>query len=179
MRVAKTGCLAALLIGAVAAFPSGAVSEAEVLEVRKGFHIAGIPKLMRDARVDLTLTPMHLLVRKGKKEVLRLPYERIRAARRLVGEREYPGATAALVATIGAPGALMLMKKRKVETLIFEFLNDRNGQMAAVLQVPKEAGPGIKEWLARCGVTLEDPPPPQWPPAKNEKKDGDATIHSK
>jgi len=174
-RAGGSSCfLALLLVGVVGRLPAQENMEGEVLTVRKGFHIAGIPKLYRDARVDLTFTHLYVLVQKGKKEVLRLPYERICKAQRLVGEREYPRTTYALVLAGGAPGALLLMKKRKVDTLIFEFVNERNGQMAAVMQIPREWGPACKEWLARFRVALEDPPLRQWPPVKERDQEANS-----
>lgn len=139
---------------------------ADNLTIPKVFHIAGIPGQRRNARVELVLTGKQLAFNQKKTSVLILPYERFRRVQLLRGERHYPEATYAVVLATGGIGSLLLLKKRKVDVLVIDFVNERGGQMGMVLQLPQGDGLKCKEWLAQFGVTVEEPPPPTTPENK-------------
>jgi len=129
----------------------------DVLVVRKVFHVAGIPGLRRNERGDLILKTLHLSFSKGKKEAVIIPYDRIRQAQLLSGERHYPKATYAAAVTTFGIGALLIMHKRQVDTLIMDYTNERGGLMGLVLQLPKGTGDQCKELLVSRGVKLVEP----------------------
>ena len=139
---------------------------AENLTIPKTFHIAGIPGQRRNARVELVLTGKYLAFNQKKKLVLILPYERFRRVQVLDGARHYPEATYAAVLATGGIGSLLLLKKRKVDVLVIDFVNERGGQMGMVLQLPAGDGQKCKDWLAQFGITAEEPPPPTTPAKK-------------
>lgn len=121
--------------------------------------MAGIPGIKRNARGDLILTNQELIFQKGKKQRLVLPYERIRNVQILSGKRHYGKATTGAAAAVGIVGALLILKKRKVDTLVFDYVNERGGRMGMVLQVPLGQGASCKDWLDRFGVGAEEPEP--------------------
>ena len=140
----------------------------ETVTVEKVFHIAGIPGVSRNTRLTLVLTDREFIFRKGKKETFRLPYERVQRGQLMSGERHYPEATyAAAVATPFGVGALLILKKRQMDTLVLDFLSERGGKMGMVIQLPKGQGAVCKEGLGRHGLNLEEPAPA---PAKTEEK---------
>lgn len=161
-RLAMPAIIAFLVAGILLPLQAGALSlqdpspSPDSVTVPKTFHIAGVPGLKRDARVDLTLTADALILTQGKKTRLTIPFERIRRVTQLYGEREYPKtAYVATVATFGV-GSLLLLKKRKMDTLVVDFSNERGGLMGAVLQLPQGQGDSCKEWLFRHNVRVED-----------------------
>jgi len=161
-RLAMPVIIAFLVTGFILPPQAGALSRQDPsaspdrITVPKTFHIAGIPGLKRDARVDLTLTADALILTQGKKTRLTIPFERIRRVTQLYGEREYPKtAYVAAVATFGV-GSLLLLKKRKMDTLVVDFSNERGGLMGAVLQLPQGQGGPCKQWLFEHNVKVED-----------------------
>src|SRR5438046_2976234 len=46
----------------------------ENLSVSKVFHVAGIPKVSRIVRGDLSFTESEMIFRRGKRELLRIPF---------------------------------------------------------------------------------------------------------
>jgi hypothetical protein len=125
----------------------------------KVFHMAGIPGLKRNARGDLILNSRELIFKHGKKQPLVVPVERIRRVQVLSGERHYGKTTALAYIAGGAPGTLLLLKKRKVDTVVFDYLNERGGLMGMVIQVPQKQGEECKNWMARYGAVTEEPQP--------------------
>ncbi len=153
-RIAVTTLLAlAIGIRPVAGFEDAPASA----QIHKAFHLAGIPSLKRDARVDLRFDETRVVVLRKSKAVLDLPFSRIRLVRSLDGSREYPGRTyLAAAATLGMGGQLLMLKKRKVDTFVVDFVNERGGQMGLVLQMPSEDGMRCRQWLKQAGVAMED-----------------------
>ena len=121
--------------------PEPAAAEPKTLTVQDVFHIVGIPGLKRNARGDLTLTATELSFQKGNKRLLVLPFERIRRVEVVSGERHYGKSTAgaAMVTPFGL-GALLILHKRKVDTLVIDYVNERGGLIGAVLQLPEHQG---------------------------------------
>jgi len=131
--------------------------EKEPNRIRKVFHITGVPKVPRNARVDLLFSGPDLVVEKGKKTAVSVPLARIRQALLLSGERHYPGATyGAAVATFGV-GSLLILRKRKVDMLILEYANERGGLVGMVFQMPSVDGARSKALLEGAGVGVEEP----------------------
>lgn len=128
----------------------------------KVFHIAGIREVPRNARGDLILTAAELTFQQGKKQRLLLPFDRIQRVQFLAGDRNYEKAAyGAAVATlpIGGIGALLILKKHKVATFVFDYLNERGGRMGLVIQMELKDGSACKEWMSRFGVSIEEPAP--------------------
>lgn len=150
--------------GAFFALPAGlsplnAVEPAtDSLLLQNAFHIVGIPKLQRNARVDLTLGARSLLVRQGAKERISLPYARLRSVEVVDGTRTYGKATYAAVMTAGVAGALLLPKRQHVSTLVIDFLNQRRGQRGLILQVPLGQGAACRDCFRRPGAAVVGPP---------------------
>ncbi len=132
--------------------------EAQNLTLTNIFHMVGIPGLKRNARGDLILTDRELIFQQGKKRLLVIPYERMPRVQLLSGERHYGKTTAGAVA-VSSLGAFLILKKRKVDVLVLDYLNERGGLMGLVLQVPEKQGVTCKDWLVRFGVVVEEPEP--------------------
>jgi hypothetical protein len=146
--------------------------EGKTLTEKGVFHEVGLPKVRRGQRVDLTFTSDSLVVDRKNKTVATVPYKNMRRVQLLSGVRHYPGATyAAAVATFGA-GGFLILKKRKVDTIVLEYVNERGGAMGAVFQMAIPGGARTKRWLERFGVPVEEPAPPIPPASKqsSEKK---------
>lgn len=134
----------------------------ESISVHKAFHIAGVPGIKRNGRVDIVFSTRTIRIVQGDRESLIVPFKRIVGLRMVAAERDYAKATYAAVLAVGAPGALLLTKKRKVDSLAVEFENEHGGTMSVVVQVPKEDGPRCKEWLRRFGVRVDEGPRSAW-----------------
>lgn len=144
------------------AAPQSPAAESAKLVVPKVFHIAGIREVPRNTRGDLMLTAGELTFQQGKKERLLLPFARIQHVQFFAGERNYEKAAyGAAVATlpIGGIGALLILKKHKVATFVFDYVNERGGRMGLVIQMEVKDGSACKEWMARFGVAIEEPAP--------------------
>ncbi len=135
------------------------------LTLQNVFHIVGVPGVRRNRRVDVSFNSQSLGIQQGKKQRLSVPYGRIRHAEMLEGTRTYAKATYAAVLSGGVAGALLLLKKQHVDTFVFDYVNDRGGQMGLILQVPGGKGAACRDWLRRFGVAVEEPEPlPPAPP---------------
>lgn len=154
---AHRGAIFASATEASAPLAVEAVTDNLVLE--NVFHIVGVPGLRRNARVDLNFDSKALHIQQGKKERLLVPYGRMRHAEMLDGTRSYAKATYGAVLTGGVAGALLLLKKQRVDTLVFDYVNDRGGQMGLVLQVPQGKGAACRDRLRRSGVATDEPEP--------------------
>jgi hypothetical protein len=137
-------------------------NDGEVFVLRHVFHIAGIPGVKRNGRGDLVLSTRTLTFFKDDREVLVVPYSRIQRLRVAPAVREYAKSTYAAVLAAGAPGALLLLKKRHVDALAIDFENERGGRMSAVIQVSGGDGARCSEWLAQYGIKVEVPSPSPW-----------------
>ena len=140
--------------------------EPENIAVSGVFHIVGVPGLKRNARGDLLFSATDLTFKKGDKPLLVLPYARIQKVEVLSGERNYEKATAAASA-VSSFGAFLILVKHKVDTVVVEYVNERNGKMAMVLQLPEHEGARCQQWLERHGAKGEGQEPQ---PATPEKK---------
>jgi len=141
------------------------------------FHLAGIPGVEREARVDL-VPGSDALVFQTRKVRYEVPYARIRDVLLLSADRRYEGATyAAAVATPGA-GAFLILKKHHVDTAVLNYSNDRGGQMGIVVQMERSQGEHLKKLLTGKGVRIGEPGDPAGPGSK-ESPGIDATERSK
>ena len=142
-------------------------AEPENVAVSGVFHIVGVPGLKRNARGDLLLGKSDLTFKKGNKPLLVLPFTRIQKFEVLSGERHYGKTAAAVSAVSPVAGAFVMFVKRHVDTVVVEYVNERNGKMAMVLQLPEHEGARCQQWLERHGAKGEGQEPQ---PATPEKK---------
>jgi hypothetical protein len=167
------------LVLALGGRPGGAQDldgAAETLDLRKIFHIAGLPEVKRNGRVNLRLSSRNLIIDKGDREILNVPFRRISSVTVGPAERVYGKTTYAAVLAAGAPGALLLLKKRKVDAVSIDFENDQGGQMTVLVQVSKGDGARCSQWLRRHGVKIEAPPTSIWlqePKSSETKTEGE------
>ena len=151
---------------------AGAAGETGRPKFEKVFHVAGVPGTPRDARVDLALAAESFVVEaRETKLAWSVPYASIRRVRLLAGERRYPGATyAAALATqqFGGFGALLILAKHQVATLVIEYVNQRGGEMGIVFQLPRLQGSRCARLLEAHGVPVEEPEMPPAPSPAEE-----------
>lgn len=123
------------------------------------FHLVGIPGVQRDQRVDLATNSEGLLF-KTKKIQYQVPYGRIHQVLLLRADRRYEGRTyAAALVTYGV-GALFILKKHHVDTLILDYVNERGGKMGIVVQMEPSQGEHLQEVLSQKGVSVTQPEQP-------------------
>lgn len=149
-------------------FPNpGHCTEGEQPGLQKLFHLVGIPGLRRDERVNLTLTSDGLLFQ-TRKVRYQVPYTRIHQVLLLAADRRYEGRTyAAAVATYGI-GALLILKKHHVDTVVLDYVNERGGKMGIVLQMETSQGEQFRNLLQSRGVPVVEPEGPSEPLPKEE-----------
>ena len=126
------------------------------------FHITGVPDVKRDQRVNLHLVDDALLVERVGVSYS-VPYARIKQVLLLHADRNYEkisgAAAAASQLVLGIPlGALVMLKKHKVDTVIIDYENERHGRLGIVLQVERGQGEEVGNILKKHGVTLVEPP---------------------
>ncbi len=155
-----------LWVGKILATNFPQAPPAETFTVPKVFHIAGIPGQRRNERLTLILEDKKLVCEKKSVKVLEVPYERFRRAQLVSGTRDYPEATYIAAVTTFGIGGLLIAKKRKMDVLVLDFVNERGGKMGLVLQLPLGQGPACKEWLAHRGISVEEPEPAPAPTPK-------------
>ena len=131
-------------------------AEAPKPEFRRVFHLVGVPKVRRDERIDISLGASGLVFQHQKMRH-EVPYERIRGVLVLRGDRVYEkGTYAAAVATFGA-GGFLILKKHHVDTVLFDYDNERGGRMGIVVQLETLEGLRLKTLLAEKGVNVNEP----------------------
>jgi len=106
------------------------------------------------------------MFRQGKRARFEVPFERVRRVVMLRGERDYAMATYGMAVAFGAPGALLIFKKRHVDALDIEFTNERGGIMEVLFHIPKGQAEPCGAWLMLGGVTVEEPPAAPQPAEK-------------
>ena len=158
--------LTAALVFFAPSWLRAAPGETEDPRFKKVFHIAGVPGAVGDARVDLTFAAARLVIEMNGTKFISVPYSRIRRVHVLSGERRYPNATyAAALATapVGGVGSLLILKTRKVDTLVVEYLTERGGAMGMVFQLSMPEGERCVRVLETLGIPVEQPPPEPLP----------------
>ena len=102
-----------------------------------------------------------------------VPYVRIKQILLLRANRNYEKtAFAAQVAggAFGIPGGqLLILKNHKVDTVVVDYENERNGRMGLVVQMERGKGQELGAGLAKHGITVVDPPE-ETPKDKKGKK---------
>jgi len=63
-------------------------------------------------------------------------------------------------------GGLLMKKKKKVDTLLFDYVNENGGLTGLILPAPKGEGEQCRQWLTRFGVKVEEPAPATPPDKK-------------
>jgi hypothetical protein len=154
LRVALLASLAVATVGGTAF-----AAENSQVTVRSAFHIVGAPGVKRNARVDLYFTSEGLRLKQGDRDVLAVPYDHMTSLEVLDGTRTYAKATYASVLAFGVPGALMLTKKKHVDTLVLDYVNERGGQIGLIVQVPAGQGAICCDWVRQHKVKVHEPEP--------------------
>jgi hypothetical protein len=124
------------------------------LIVRDAFHVIGVPFLRRNNKCHLSVTTKYIFFSTDDKRLYKIPVDRIQRVQMISADRYYAKTTYALVVAFGAPGALMLAKKRKVDALAIDYTNERGGAMKLVVQVPQGMGTPCLERLAFGGIAI-------------------------
>jgi hypothetical protein len=158
--LAKEGPVRRTLVGVallplllVPAFPAEKASP----DFRKAFHLVGVPGVLRDERIDIDLAA-DALVFQHKKLVYRVPYTGITQVLLLRADRVYEKSTYAAAVAFGFPGALLILKKHKVDTVVVDFKNERGGRMGLAVQLEPYEGQRLREMLKGHGVAVDEPP---------------------
>ncbi|HTP85925.1 MAG TPA: hypothetical protein VMJ34_03215 [Bryobacteraceae bacterium] len=134
---------------------NGSAAENEP-NLRRLFHLVGVPDVPRDARIDLEEGADALIFR-TKKVSYQVPFVRLRRVLLLRANRRYEGATyAAAVATFGV-GGLLILKKHPVDTAVLDYVNERNGKMGIVVQMERAQGELFSDLLKRKGIPVNEP----------------------
>ncbi len=132
---------------AVATVPK---SEFAALDI---FHVVGIPNSKRNNRVNLILMQEEMRFEHKDKMLLVVPWSRVRSVEVISGERHYGKATyGAAIATPFAIGALFILKKRNVDTMILEYANEHGGLMNVVVQFPQNQGVECGKVMSKHGI---------------------------
>jgi hypothetical protein len=122
--------------------------------VRDGFHVIGIPSLRRNSKVHLSVSTKYIFFSTDDRRLYKIPIDRIDRVEMVGAERYYAKTTYGLVVAFGPAGALMLAKKRKVDSLIIDYRNEKGGWMKLVMQVPQGMGTPCLERLAFGGISI-------------------------
>src|SRR5947207_15731794 len=103
-----------LLLASAGTVPLGAAAGPDF---RRVFHVAGLPDVKRDQRLDISVAPDELIF-EHTGSLFRVPYARITQIVLLDATRNYEKTTtafAAATAAFGIPvGSLLILKKHKV-----------------------------------------------------------------
>jgi hypothetical protein len=154
VQAAKILMIAALVFSSIS--NPGYCKEAAQPGLKKLFHLVGIPGLERDERVNLSLDSEGLVFQ-TKTVKYQVPYARIHRVLVLSADRRYEGRTyAAALATYGV-GALLILKKHHVDTVVLDYVNERGGKMGIVLQMEISQGEVFKNQLKRLDISVEEP----------------------
>lgn len=142
-------------------------SDTKAPDFRNAFHLVGVPKVQRDQRIDISLADA-AVVFQHKKVVYEVPYQRIRRVLLLQGNRVYEKSSYAAAVALGFPGALLILKKHHVDTVVFDYLNERGGLTGIVVQVETGQGLLLRKLLDEKGVAVDEPAPSAETNAKPE-----------
>jgi hypothetical protein len=136
----------------------------------RAFHVAGLPDVKRGQRVDISFAADHVVFERAGTSHL-VPFTLVKTVLLLRAERNYEKSTitaAALTGALGVPfGALMILQKHKVDTVIVDYQNERSGRMGLVVQLERGKGQEIGSMFIKHGIAVVDPPPD--PPKKKSK----------
>jgi hypothetical protein len=151
----RAGTVVLLLAAGFCGTSSSATGQASTFQ--NLFHLAGIPGVRGEARVDMIPNANELVfqTRKVKYEV---PYTRIRQVILLHSDRRYEGRTyLAAVVTPYAVGSLFILKKHHMDTAVLDYVNERGGKMGIVLQMETAQGDQFKQLLTSKGIVVSEP----------------------
>jgi hypothetical protein len=160
--------LAALIVAAVLVFSSfsrtGHRTQNTPPSFQNLFHLVGIPGLRRDQRVNLTADSDGFLFQ-TKKTQYQVPYARIHQVVLLPAARRYEKSAGVAAAATYGVGALLILKKHHVDTVILDYMNERGGKMGIVIQMETSQGQLFSDLLKSRGVPLVEPEGLPDPPA--------------
>ena len=147
--------IAAFLVSSSAFNPGYCIAPGQPV-LQRVFHLVGVPGLRRDERVNLTLDADGFSFQTRKVQY-QVPYARVHQVLLLSSDRRYEGRTyAAALATYGV-GALFILKKHHVDTVVLDYVNERGGKMGIVLQMETSQGELFKSLLKSRGVSIDEP----------------------
>jgi len=128
----------------------------------RAFHLAGLSHTKRGQRVDVTVGTEEFVVEHAA-ESLHVPFARTRRVVILEAARHYDKTTAVAAGATGALGvplgALLILKKHRVDTVVVSYTNNRGGELGLVLQMEKGKGLEFGNMLKTHGIVVVDPPP--------------------
>jgi hypothetical protein len=137
-----------------------ALVPAAAADFPRAFHVAGLSGLKQEGRVDITLLPDALEFSHMKYD-FSIPYAHISNARIYMTARRYEktAEVAQLAGGIyGLPASvLILMVKKQVDVLVFDYRNANGGIQGAVLHVERGQGPILGDRLKLHGVQVAFP----------------------
>lgn len=127
----------------------------------RAFHVAGIPDTKPGKRVDIILDADELVIAAGGHAgSYRVPYSRIQQILLLPSVRNYEKTTAAAAAASGVAGipagALLILVKHKMATIVIDYVNERGGRMGMVLQVERSEEQDIRSRFEHHGLIVAD-----------------------
>lgn len=149
--------------------PLAGFVEAPTLSFAKAFHIVGIPGVKRNARVDIHFASDRLLITKQEKNLLAVPFSRMTRVQVLDSTRMYAKTTYAAVLAAGLPGLLLMAKKKRVDSLLIDYVNERGGQMAIIVQIPSGQGNACRDWLRKRAIAVDNDPDQPVAPSPSQK----------
>jgi hypothetical protein len=106
--------------------------------------IAGIPKLRRNAVLDLVLWRDRLELRHGATSLLQIPFNRIAAVHMDLKKRDDY--------ILGGRGGYI--RNTLVDTVTVDYLNNRGGKSGLVVQMDPFTGILAEQWWALCNVHI-------------------------
>lgn len=132
------------------------------LTLGRVFHIAGVPGVKRNMWGELAFTQRSIIFfKKGTQQALEIPYQRVQRVQRLTRDRQSVKAGAAVwlltPVGLGAPlGTYLMMRKQKVDAIVFQYLTENGGLAGAVFHISTDGGARSRDWLERFGIAVEE-----------------------
>ena len=117
------------------------------------FHVTGIPGVKRGQKIDITLAT-DKLVFEHNGVIHEVSYARIGRVLLLPAARNYEKTMPRGKIAVG--GAVFLLKKNKVDTVVVDYENERGGRMGLVVQMESGKGAQIGEMLRNRAVMVDD-----------------------
>ena len=145
---------AALLLATL--FCSQAYGAEAPIQFQRLFHLAGIPGVAREQRVDLTASSEGLTFATSK-VTCAIPYSRIRGVLMLSADRRYEGRTYLLALATYGVGSLAILKKHHVDTVVLDYVNERGGKMGIVVQIEPDQGERFASLLKSKNIHIDEP----------------------
>jgi hypothetical protein len=145
----------------LASAPAAQLANGANAEFPRAFHVTGLPDVKRGQRVDIRFADDEVVF-EHKATVHHAPFIRVKQVLLLHAARNYEKSTAAAAVVTGALGvpfgALMILQKHKVDSVVVDYENDRGGRMGLIVQLESGKGQEIGAMFTKHGVSVVDPP---------------------